>query len=1507
MNTNQSDLPVEIDSCGVGFIYRPALSHSVIEESLQALRNLEHRGAVGADGESGDGAGILTAIPRAILQSEGWEENQIGAVGMIFLPPAHAEFCRSMTEHFLEEEGFTVAGWRIVPVNPNVLGPAAKETAPLVEQVIIQPRSGSEHEVEHRLFSARRRMTNYLWSQPFTTDYFVCSISTRTVVYKAMVQSPVLPEFYPDLTNKLFESNFAVFHRRFSTNTNPRWWLAQPFRLLGHNGEINTLAGNRIWARAKQALFEQSQLTSRTEPVLHPSGSDSANLDNMLELLCLAGFSPENSLMRLIPPAPSDQEGAVADFYEYHAPLQEPWDGPALVVYSDGRSIGAILDRNGLRPARYTRLTDGSFILCSETGVIDIADESVAERGRLGPGQMVCVDLASGRLFHDRELKETVAARYPYGQWLREERIVLEPGADTPALSMAPVELRRQQLLVGYGLEDLEHLKCMGESAKEPVFSMGDDTALPLLSAQPRVLFDYFKQRFAQVTNPSIDSLRERLVMSLDTYLGSRWRGLIPHREAARVARYTTPILTECDLQELKAGRPHLTVAEVFIAAQLAEYDIDTELDRICSAAADGVTSGATVVLLSDRGMKPDMVPIPALAVVGALHHYLIARGLRLSCAIVIETAQCWSPHQFACLLGYGAQAICPYMAYESIRHLTVSEEKQGVLLAGRTDHDVVGALMNYRQSIEKALLKIMAKMGISALTSYIGAQIFECIGLGENVVNRCFAGTAAHIGGLAFDDLAKDMLRFAETSRASHKMIDYGLLRHRNGGEFHGNNPEVVKSLHQAVGARDINLTAEERRRFFEHYSELIENRPKAAIRDLLEVCSDAAPVHIDEVQPAEEIVRRFCTGGMSLGALSPEAHETLAIAMNRLGGASNSGEGGEDPRRYRGIVTDSVDGKSTDYPGLRGLRDGDSAASKIRQVASGRFGVTPEYLVTAEQIEIKIAQGAKPGEGGQLPGDKVSEYIGRLRRARPGTSLISPPPHHDIYSIEDLAQLIFDLHQVNPLARVSVKLVSSSGIGTIAAGVAKAKADIIQISGHEGGTGASPVSSIRHAGLPWEIGLTEAHQNLVANGLRERVLLRVDGGLRTGMDVITAAMLGAEEFGFGSIALVATGCIMARVCHTNNCPVGVASQKESLRQKFTGSPGQVESFLLFVAEEVRHILAHLGYRKLDDVVGRIDLLKTRDDIALPKAHAFDVQSILTGQIYERSSAVRSPRVENVAGLDDEILSDEMIQSAIANHSSVAKMYKVTNRDRATGAKLSGAIARVHGDDGFHGQITIKLDGTAGQSFGAFNVRNVRLLLTGEANDYVGKGMNGGTLVVRGRSPRDVFDRADVLAGNACLYGSTGGALYCSGSVGERFAVRNAGAFAVIEGSGDHCCEYMTGGAVVVLGKTGRNFGAGMTGGVAYVLDSDESFPSNITPAGGVKISRLADKNEEALKRLLRRHFKLTGSLRARIVLEKWAEYRGQFWQVLPSMDAVTVSVPPDSTSDGAVVSNTG
>lgn len=1496
-------MSVEKDACGVGLVYSPRFSHDVLQKALEALSNLEHRGAVGADGESGDGAGVMTAIPWELLESEGWcikkngsrqsIPNAVRAVGMIFLPRNHEEFCKRITEHFLKEQGLLPLGWRSTPVNLAALGPAARQTVPTIEQILISaPAELCEKELEKKLHAARRCMTNYLWSQPFSTEYFVVSMSCKTIVYKAMVRSQVLPHFYGDLNDPGFKTNFAMFHRRFSTNTNPKWWLAQPFRFVGHNGEINTLAGNRIWAQARAGIFEQAQLTSRNEPVLHPEGSDSANLDNMLELLLSAGQSPQHAFMSLVPEARSescsvDNMDPVAAFFEFNAALQEPWDGPALIVFCDGHSLGAILDRNGLRPARYARLKDGSLILCSEVGAIEVKPELIVERGRLGPGQMISVDLNSGQISSDREIKEKIASQQPYAQWLQEVRINFSAGHYLQKKVIDEFELLQEQIAAGFGREDLDHLAYMAEQASEPVWSMGDDSALPVLSNQPRVLFDHFRQRFAQVTNPPIDSMRERLVMSIATYLGSRKRMLNPTPDCADVIRCTSPLLTEMDLKLIGRLEDRFAQATISIASDGHDFDLETELNRICDEAVAAALKGAVLIILSDRRKHVGQIAVPVLAAVGAVHHYLISAGLRLDCSIIVETSQCWSPHHIACLLSFGAQAVCPYTAWETIRQISINKSHS---TKNNSLADAVQAQENYRKAIENSLLKVMAKMGVSVLSSYIGAQLMECVGLSQEIISRCFAGTVSHLGGMTFADIAADMMRFNQAANTSNQIIDYGHFRYREKGEFHGNNPELVKTLHKAVGLKDEMRSEDERLEIFRAYSQQIAARPPAAVRDLLSFKSDRQPISIESVEPAASIVRRFCTGGMSLGALSPEMHETLAVAMNRLGGKSNSGEGGEDQRRYRAVASGTIEGRNGLFPGLKGLRDGDHSGSAIRQVASGRFGVTAEYLATAQQIEIKIAQGAKPGEGGQLPGDKVSEFIGNLRRAKAGTTLISPPPHHDIYSIEDLAQLIYDLRQVNRKAMISVKLVSSSGIGTIAAGVAKANADIIQISGHEGGTGASPVSSIKHAGLPWEIGLVEAHHALLANNLRQRVLLRVDGGLRAGFDVVVAALLGAEEYGFGSLVLLAAGCIMARVCHTNNCPVGVASQKPTLRNKFPGKPEQIEQLLLFIAEEVRHILAELGYRSVHEIIGRSDLLQYRSNVSISKSATLNLGEILTQASDDNRSWLQGKHEPhaNPPMLDDIILQDGDINHAIHNHAFAKKEYKICNRDRATGSRIAGTIAEKYGDTGFKGQLSLKFNGIAGQSFGAFNVAGLRLILNGEANDYVGKGMNGGTIAIS--YPQNQFNDGDVLAGNACLYGATGGALYCAGRVGERFAVRNAGAFAVIEGAGNHCCEYMTGGAVVVLGQTGSNFGAGMTGGVAYVLDEHRAFEQKLNRSQNLRCQSVI--NESALKRLITRHLKLTGSSKARKILENWNEYLPLFRQVAAESSGDTQAI---------------
>jgi len=1504
----------ERDACGVGLIYRPRFTHEVLESALSALACMEHRGACGADRDTGDGAGILTAIPWQLLELDGYKSEDIGAVGVVYLPPGYEDSCRRDTEALFAEEGLTILGWRDVPVRREVLGPLALSTCPTILQVIVgKVEAASSSDFDSRLMIARKRLINSIRRKEGCDDFYIASLSRKTIVYKGMVRSSVLRDFYLDLQNPLYISNFAVFHRRFSTNTFPRWALAQPFRMLGHNGEINTLLGNRTWMRAREPVLEHPAYFGREQdlqPVISNAGSDSGNLDNALEMLVNAGHSPEAALMQLMPEAYRNQPALdaypeIVDFYDYHSALQEPWDGPALIVYSDGRTAGAILDRNGLRPARYTILSDGSFILSSETGVVPFQSEAVIEKGRLGPGQMIVVDLDTGEIKKNWQVKEVVARAHPYGEWIRAERKTLvRQEFSRPDRAIKAEQLLQEQLAFGYGKEDIFNIVGgMAQTANEPIFSMGDDTPVAVLSRQPRVLFDYFKQRFAQVTNPPIDPLREKLVMSLDTYLGRRTNLLHPVQFAAKALHLTTPILNELELESLDSLGSDYSCRRISLLFDVDGADLDGAITRICSEAVDAVRDGKTILILNDRGVNARQAAIPSLLAVGAVHHHLIREGLRLNCSLIIETGQCWSTHHFACLLGYGAQAICPYLALETVRDWYFSGPIQALVNEAKyigTDQpnikvapfiglSVHKAQLNYVKAAEEGILKIISKMGISVLMSYIGAQIFECVGLGPKVIERCFNGTTSRLGGLEFEDIARECLRFHETAFGDNPAVqDFGNMVYRNGGEYHGNNPELVRALHAGLGltkrARDVSKEDN-----FRKYSELVRERDPYALRDLLEFKSDRQPIALDEVESVQEIVHRFCTGGMSLGALSKESHEVLAIAMNRLGAMSNSGEGGEDPNRYYPIKNVQPDGTSPDFPGLFALKEGDHAASAIRQVASARFGVTPEYLVTSKQLEIKIAQGAKPGEGGQLPAHKVSEYIGWLRRAKPNMSLISPPPHHDIYSIEDLAQLIFDLRQVNNRAKISVKLVSQIGIGTVAAGVAKADADIVQISGHDGGTGASPLGSIKNAGVPWELGLAETHQVLRANQLRERVRLRVDGGLRSGWEVVTAAMLGADEFGFGSIALIAEGCIMARVCHTNNCPVGITSQKESLRKKFPGTPEPVVEFFLFIAEEVRMTLAQLGYKSIAEVVGRTDLLQPRDASSLGKKAVLDLDCLLrhaaASQLEQSRSAnsVDSVNSVGVLTLNDSILGDEDVKNAIENQQIATKSYPIINTDRTVGARISGEIARRWGNDGFQGSIDLKFTGAAGQSFGAFNVRNVCLELTGEANDYVGKGMNGGRITIKPSPGVQYNSWQNVLVGNTCLYGATGGALYVAGQAGERFAVRNSGATAVVEGAGDHCCEYMTGGTVVILGPIGRNFAAGMTGGLAYVLDEQESVEALLNADEGKRIQRLTSAAAASLKRLLEEHLSFTGSLRAKMILENWADYLAQFWQVVP------------------------
>ena len=1497
------DVVQEKDACGVGFVYQPQSSHQPIALALKALSCLEHRGACGADGESGDGAGILTAIPWELLEVDSSRK----AVAMVFLPQLESEKCQSIANKILKELGFTDVRWRTVPVNTGILGALARATCPLIVQIILSlPDSAlSEEEIEQLLVLARKRVINDIWALGHN-DFYIASLSTKSIVYKGMVKSDALGQFFLDLQDKRFESSWAVYHRRFSTNTMPRWMLAQPFRFLAHNGEINTLLGNRNWMTAREEALEHPSWPGQGEfaKTLNHRSSDSANLDNVMELLVRSDRSPEEALLQLMPEACKDKDElpqSVVDFYEYYSALQEPWDGPALIVYSDGKTVGAKLDRNGLRPARYVRLKDGSFYLSSETGVVPFDESMVLEKGRLGPGEIIALDLASGAILSDEQLKRDAAERHPYGQWLTSERQTLDSQPFLNQNRFSGPELLIQELAFGYGKEDIDPvIDSMASSGKEAVFSMGDDTPLAVLSANARLLTDYFKQRFAQVTNPPIDHLREKNVLSLDTYLGMRTGLFEPQQSGARLLKLEGPIINEKQLEQIfDLGEP-FSAQTLQVHFDAANENIESAIFSICQQAENAVDEGHTLLVLTDRGINAERAAIPMLLAVGAVHHHLIRKGLRLKVSLIAETGQCWSTHQFASLLGYGAQAICPYLAFEIVRHWYHSrqtEKPQSATSATNknkgTTHGaqltVEQAQSNFKKAVHEGLHKTMAKMGISVLSSYVGAQVFECVGLGPKVIELCFEGTPSRLGGLELSDIAREALEFHRRGFPFiHKQLpNYGMMTYRAGGEFHGNNPKIVRALHAALGFNQRVVDMEERKKHFAEYSDLILNRPAHALRDLLSFKSDRKPIAMDLVEPAEDIVRRFCTGGMSLGALSKEAHETLAIAMNRLGAKSNSGEGGEDPARYYPIKNIGPDGTSPDFPGLRGLRPGDRASSAVRQVASARFGVTPEYLVTAEQLEIKIAQGAKPGEGGQLPGHKVSDYIAKLRLAKPGMTLISPPPHHDIYSIEDLAQLIFDLRQVNRQAKISVKLVSSVGIGTVAAGVAKADADIIQISGNDGGTGASALSSIKHAGVPWELGLAETHQTLVANRLRDRVLLRVDGGLKSGWEIVTAAMLGAEEYGFGSIALVSAGCLMARICHTNNCPVGITSQKESLRKRFNGTPDQIVEFFLFVANEVRFTLAQLGYRSLEEVIGRTDLLEVKDAVTSTKARSLDFSFLLAEGQTEPLSPLHAEPVRKAPKpvFDDRILLDDDVRDAIRNHGILSKCCKtIKNTDRAVGSRIAGVIVKAFGDHGYKGRLTFSFTGSAGQSFGAFIVDNMRLVLMGDANDYVGKGMNGGEIVLRQPTEARYLSSKNVIAGNTCLYGATGGALFAAGRAGERFAVRNSAATAVVEGIGDHGCEYMTGGTVVVLGPVGLNFGAGMTGGQAFVLDEMQDFTQRQFCHEDDKIvQQVSSKAELGLKKLIEQHVRLTDSECGRKILANWEQHLPLFKHVVP------------------------
>lgn len=1486
------DPSFEHDGCGVGFVasIQGRKSHDILKKAIHSVCALTHRGAMDADSKTGDGAGLLTQIPHALLRPEVeklghklFSDGDLG-VGMLFLPPGDAYTqarCRHIVEEVVRSRGLFVFGWREVPVRMEVLGDKALRTCPRIEQVLIgrtDPKRMSAIAYERTLFLCRNQIEDQAEAEGIK-NFYIPSFSSQTIVYKGLLASPQLEKFYLDLRNKLYTTALAVFHQRYSTNTFPTWPLAQSFRLLSHNGEINTIAGNRNWTRAREPELASDfwgDDVKLLRPVIQPGGSDSASLDNALEALVMSGRDLLHSMMMLVPTAWQHDERATPEsraFYEFHSCLNEPWDGPAALVCSDGRIVAACLDRNGLRPARYKVTRDGLFTLSSEVGVLDIDDEDIVEKGRLAPGEIMAVDCVTGKLLLNDEIKSMYSNRRPYAQWLQENLYRLPSDTSlTPTLPM-PATLLQQQLVFGYNDEEIKFsLKPMVENGEEASGSMGDDAPLAILSRKSRLLYTYFKQLFAQVTNPPIDPIREKLVMSVEMILGRRRNWFSESPEHAQLLHLSSPVLTNEELAHVRRlSNPAVqseTLSCLFNAAA-GDKDFATQLVSLCAQAEKAIDAGKTILILSDRGVTLSRAALPMLLAVGAVHHHLIRVGKRMKASLICETFECRDVPHFAALIGYGAAAVNPYGAWATFADLLA---KGGLKVT-----DPAQIVTNYRAAVEKGLLKIMSKMGISTLASYCGVQTFEAIGLHEEVIQRCFTGTPSRLSGLNFSEIAEETLqrhRFAFSPEAV--LTDPGYYRYRRDGETHAYHPAVIQNFHSYVGIKNKDKAGAA-----EDYAKLLaalrESEP-IALRHLLKL-KKGTPIPLDEVEPIEEIRRRFTTAGMSLGALSPEAHEALAIAMNRIGGKSNSGEGGEDRVRF--------------HP----MENGDSKNSRIKQIASGRFGVTAEYLASADEIEIKMAQGSKPGEGGQISGLKVNGLIARLRHSVPGVTLISPPPHHDIYSIEDLAQLIYDLKQVNPRAKVCVKLVAEAGVGTIAAGVAKAHADIILISGHDGGTGNSPISSIKYAGAPWELGLAETQQVLLLNDLRNRVTLRADGGMRNGTDIVMAALLGAEEFNFGTAALISLGCVYVRQCHLNTCPVGVTTQDEKLRAKFKGTPDNVVTFFNGVAQEVRETLASLGVRSMNELIGRTEWLESLVIADHPKANRLNLRPLLNMPPLDET-AVRYHTWERNDKHEDRPLDAVLLQdakSALQTRKKFSRRYKIANTNRSVGAQLSGEIAYRYGDEGLpSGTVDLTFAGSAGQSFGAFLVNGVRLTLVGEANDYVGKSMSGGEIILVPPPEATFIPTRNSICGNTVLYGATGGELYVRGRAGERFAVRNSGATAVVQGIGDHGCEYMTNGTVVVLGETGKNFGAGMSGGVAYVLDENRQFEKRINPAM-VRLELLENSEEVMqLKGLIFKHLEATESRQAGDLLANWARFEPFFWKVVPHPPKVSPIVAP-------------
>ena len=1464
----------EHDGCGVGLVVNINGSkyHEIVESGLQVLEHMAHRGAEGADNKTGDGAGIMVQIPHEFILLQGIPVPEKGryGVGMLFMPKDpedSAEFMR-IVEKSVTESGLHLSHIREVPVNSEILGSEAQACEPSIRQIIVtgcddQPR------LENRLYIVRKAIERSLPDSQIKDkkSCYVVSLSTSTLIYKGMLSSLQLRDYFPDLTDPYFTSAIALVHSRFSTNTFPTWSLAQPFRMVGHNGEINTIRGNRLWMKTSEAVLHPDQLgdmQTQISPIIQPDMSDSASFDNALEFFVRSGMSLPHALAMLIPESFNDKNpisSSLKSFYEYHSIFTEPWDGPATIIFSDGRYAGGMLDRNGLRPARWLTTKNGMMVIASETGVLNIAPSQIEAKGRLRPGKILMVDTLKGEILYDDAIKRQLAERYPYKEWLQKNRVVLDQITSGRHVKHELEDMHRKMQAFGYTSEDIERIiKPMANTGAEPVASMGNDTPIAVLSQKPQRLFNYFRQQFAQVTNPPIDPIREELVMSLTSYIGAiTGNALNPSPELCKVVKLSSPIISDSELDILRnlryKGFKTITLPMLF-RADGGSRAMETAIEELCNAAERAVDEGYNYMIISDRDISPEMAPIPSLLALSAVHHHLIDRRKRAQIAIIVESGEVREVMHVALLIGYGASGVNPYMAFAILNDLVRRDELQ---------LDYPTAEKHYVKAVNKGMLKIMSKMGISTIRSYRGAALFESIGLSQSLLDRYMGGGTSKIGGIDIDDIAAEALgehakAFGRLPEEDSPLENTGCYSYRKNGEQHAWNPETISRLQIATRTGDYER--------FKEFTRTVNEKPHPIfLRDLMEIASDRRPIPLDEVEPVEAITCRFVTGAMSFGAISKEAHEALAIAMNRIGGRSNTGEGGEDPERYRTGA------------------DGQSTRSAIKQVASARFGVNTEYLVNADEIQIKIAQGAKPGEGGQLPGYKVDEMIARTRHSIPGISLISPPPHHDIYSIEDLAQLIFDLKNVNPSARISVKLVSESGVGTIAAGVAKAKADMILISGCDGGTGASPASSIRHAGLPPEVGLSEIQQTLVLNNLRGKVRLQVDGQLKTGRDVVVGALLGAEEYGFATAALVVLGCVLMRKCHMNTCPVGVATQNEELRRRFRGRSEYLVNYFTFLAREVRELLASMGYRSIDEIVGRTDLLRMRPQPAGSKASKISLERILYRPSGCEGHSIRCTEVQDhkLTEVKDVTLIKDT-EAAVNEHRRVDLQMPIYNTDRSVGAMLSGHITSLYGDAGLpDDSINITFNGSAGQSFGAFLCRGVTFRLEGDANDYLGKGLSGGRIIVVPPRGSSFAAEENIIAGNTLINGATAGEVYINGEVGERFCVRNSGAVAVVEGVGDHGCEYMTGGRVVVLGTTGRNFAAGMSGGIAYVWNrnGDFDFFCNMDMVELSLLEEAGDRRE--VRTLIEAHYNHTSSPLAARMLEHWDDYAEQFIKVMP------------------------